>query len=449
MAYTYGSVANCKVRNGQTRTEYEVRLGYEVQSQSVANNTSTVKLRLECRSISSSYTTKGSSGLTSKIDGTTVKNNAAVDMSSTNTWQNFGERTITVTHNADGTYSASKSGSFTCTAGSSNYSLSSGSASVTVKPATIPRASTPTLSSSSVTMGSSVTITTNRASSNFTHTLKYSFGNTSGTIATGVGASYTWTPPTSLASQITNKLNGTCTITCETYNGSTLLGTKTVTMTLSVPSASVPTLSASSVEMGKSVTITTNRKAANFTHILYFSFGTISWRTISTGVGASVSWTPTIDLASQIPNTTSGTCTIYCETYNNGIYVGTQAITLTLTVPASVVPTISSISVSEGSSTIPSSWGVYVQGKSKLQVTITASGASGSTISTYKTTGIDSNTYWASSFVSSLLQGTGTKTITAKVVDSRPALQYRAQSHELARTSHVYRYPTKPRATYR
>lgn len=77
--------------------------------------------------------------MTSKIDGTTVKNNAAVDMSKTNTWQNFGERTITITHNANGTYSASKSGSFTCTAGSSNYSLSSGSASVTVAPATIPR----------------------------------------------------------------------------------------------------------------------------------------------------------------------------------------------------------------------------------------------------------------------------------------------------------------------
>ena len=139
MAYTYGSVTNCKVRNGQTRTEYECRLGYQVNSQSIENNTSNVTLRLECRSVSSSYVTKGSSGLTSVIDGSTVKSNASVDMSNTNTWQNFGERTITITHNADGTCSVSKSGSFTCTAGSSNYSLSSGSASVTVAPATIPR----------------------------------------------------------------------------------------------------------------------------------------------------------------------------------------------------------------------------------------------------------------------------------------------------------------------
>ena len=176
MAFTYGTVTNCKVRNGQTRKEYECRLGYEVQSQSIANNTSSVKLKLECRSISSSYNTKGSRGLTSKIDGTTVKNNAAVDMSDTKTWQNFGERTITVTHNSNGTYSASKNGSFTCTAGSSNYSLSSGSASVTVSPATIPRyfSSTPTISVKSKTTTS---VTINWTTPENCSTVQYKIGD--------------------------------------------------------------------------------------------------------------------------------------------------------------------------------------------------------------------------------------------------------------------------------
>ena len=136
---TYGSITNCKVRNGTTRSEYQCRIGYEVNSQSIENNTSSITLRLECRSINSSYQTKGSSGLTTYVDGTKVKDNAAVDMSNTNVWQNFGERTITVTHNSDGTYSSSKSGSFTCSAGSSQYSLASGSASVTVNPPQIPR----------------------------------------------------------------------------------------------------------------------------------------------------------------------------------------------------------------------------------------------------------------------------------------------------------------------
>ena len=250
MAYTYGSVTNCKVRNGQTRKEYECRLGYEVQSQSIENNTSSVKLRLECRSISSSYTTKGSSGLTSVIDGATVKNNASVDMSNTNTWQNFGERTITITHNANGTYSASKSGSFTCTAGSSNYSLSSGSASVTVKPATIPRASTPTLSASSVAMGSSVTINTNRVSDSFNHTITYKFGSATGTIASGVGDSTHWKPVLDLANQVPNGREGTCEITCQTYNGSNLVGTKTTTLKLIVPDTVKPVINSVTISEG-------------------------------------------------------------------------------------------------------------------------------------------------------------------------------------------------------
>lgn len=142
MAFTYGSVTNCKVRNGQTRKEYECRLGYEVQSQSIADNTSVVKLRLQVRSIKSNYNTRGANQTTT-IDGSILSANT-FDMGDTNTWQTFGERTITVTHNANGKYSASKSGSFTTTVNSSfsEYALKSGSASVTVAPATIPRYAT-------------------------------------------------------------------------------------------------------------------------------------------------------------------------------------------------------------------------------------------------------------------------------------------------------------------
>ena len=48
-------------------------------------------------------------------------------------------------------------------------------------------------------MGSAVTIYTNRVSTSTTHTLLYTFGNTSGTIATNVGASVNWTPALTLA----------------------------------------------------------------------------------------------------------------------------------------------------------------------------------------------------------------------------------------------------------
>lgn len=163
MAFTYGSTTNCKVRNGQTRSEYECRLGYQVNSQSIANNTSNVTLRLEVRSIKSGYNTRGANQTTT-IDGSSLSAKT-FDMSNTNTWQTFGERTITVTHNTNGTYSASKSGSFTTTVNSSfsEYALKSGSASVTVAPATIPRYAT---SNQSLNSRTAYSITMNWSSDN-------------------------------------------------------------------------------------------------------------------------------------------------------------------------------------------------------------------------------------------------------------------------------------------
>ena len=55
MAFTYGTITNAKSSGGQVITQYQVRLGYELQSQDIENNTSSIKLQLEVRSTSSSY----------------------------------------------------------------------------------------------------------------------------------------------------------------------------------------------------------------------------------------------------------------------------------------------------------------------------------------------------------------------------------------------------------
>lgn len=88
---------------------------------------------------------------------------------------------------------------------------------------TIPRASS--VSATAVNLGSATTVSISRASSSFTHTLTYSFGSATGTIATKTSStSVSWTPPLSLANQIPSATSGTCTITCTTYNGSTSIG---------------------------------------------------------------------------------------------------------------------------------------------------------------------------------------------------------------------------------
>ena len=109
------------------------------------------------------------------------------------------------------------------------------SGSQTVSLTTIPRASEPTVSPESVELGRSVRIYTNWKASDFTHTLRYSMGEDSGTIASGVGESADWTVPMELAKQIPAAVTGEVTIFCDTYSGSTLVGTKSTALEVTVP----------------------------------------------------------------------------------------------------------------------------------------------------------------------------------------------------------------------
>ena len=132
-------------------------------------------------------------------------------------------------------------------------------------------------------------------------------------------------------------------------------------------SVSMPTAT-----MGSEVTISINPAVDQFTHTLAYSFGSASG-TITTKTSLlAVKWTPALTLANQIPNTTSGTGTLTCYTYSGSTLIGTKSITITLKVPTSVVPTIGSFTATRVDGTVPSSWGIYVQNKSAVTLTISA-----------------------------------------------------------------------------
>lgn len=204
-----------------------------------------------------------------------------------------------------------------------------------------------------------------------------------------------------------------------TFSGSTI-GTKSGsgTGTLNtIPRATTPTVSASSVDMGGKVTINTPRASSSFTHDLAYAFAGSSYVSIATGVATSYSWTVP-DLASKIPSATSGTVTIRCITKNGSTTIGTKTVLLTAKVPASVVPTVSSVAVVEAVAGLAAQFGALIQGKSKAKVTITGAGAKGSTIKGYSAT-YQGKTYTAASFTSDFIKTAGTQTVTVKVKDSR------------------------------
>ena len=151
-------------------------------------------------------------------------------------------KSVTVSHASDGTAKAVpiqwKFGVYSDWGGYTNPS-----GGFTIELPTIPRVSDVSTTSTGV-IGSALTISINRKSSAFTHTLKYKFKDASGTIVSGTSAtSISWTPPMSLCTQIPNANSESCTITCETYSGSTLIGTSDCSIRLSVPSSVQLTLS--------------------------------------------------------------------------------------------------------------------------------------------------------------------------------------------------------------
>lgn len=103
---------------------------------------------------------------------------------------------------------------------------------------TIPRATTPTLSSTSVNIGGAITISTPRVVSTFKHNLYLVIGSTQTSIATNVATSYSWTIPNNIATQITKAKYITCKIVCDTLDGSTTIGSKSVSLTINVPNTS-------------------------------------------------------------------------------------------------------------------------------------------------------------------------------------------------------------------
>ena len=169
--------------------------------------------------------------------------------------------------------------------------------------------------------------------------------------------------------------------------------------------------------MGASITINMARASSSFDHTLTYKFGSATG-TIGSDLGTSKAWTVPLSLASQIPNGTSGTCTITCKTYNGSTLIGTKTVSFTAKVPSSVVPSISAQTISEAVSGLAAQFGGYVQNKSKLKVAITAAGSYSSTIKTYSTT-IAGKSYSGSSVTSGVLTASGTVTVKTTVTDSR------------------------------
>ncbi len=217
--------------------------------------------------------------------------------------------------------------------------------------------------------------------------------------------------------------------------------------TLHVNLTTIPRVSKVSVSagtIGSPVTINISRESSSFTHTLNYHFGELHGEIARNTTSTAVSWTPPMELCSQIPNDGSGWGTITCDTYSGGTMIGTSSAQITLHVPSSVGLTLSPgwASVAAYNAGTPAAgMSGYVQSYSKAQVAfnsgyISTANSYGAGIKSYRV--VYDGKDIASPYITPTLQRSGAFSITCYVTDTRD----RTQSESLSFTVQEYTSPT-------
>lgn len=230
---------------------YRIRLWLDQVGQDIAGNSSQVRVRLALLNTTTTFSGYSCSAYVD-LNGQRLNWSGSPNMTGYNQTVWLIDQTITVGHNADGTKSFGFSAQFSGSGGWSPGTLTIGSGVFTLT--TIPRTSS--VSGQTTAVGSTMVITINRSSSGFTHTLRYGFGLKSDTIATNVGANYSWAVPENFAEEMPSSTSARGTIWCDTYSGSTKIGTSSYIFTVTVPDSMKPTLTSISL-------VDTNAKVAS------------------------------------------------------------------------------------------------------------------------------------------------------------------------------------------
>ena len=201
-------------------------------------------------------------------------------------------------------------------------------------------------------------------------------------------------------------------------------GNKTLSISITLPTIAKPsTCTISGSELGKEVTLTVSSSNSAFKHKAEYAFENSGYKSIGENLGTEIKFIPSIDLAAQVPNASSGKLKVKLTTFNGTTQIGSPyevEKTLTIAATSDTKPVAGTLAVTATSdnSTIKS-WGVFVKGYSKASVTLSgASAKHGATIKSYSISGGGLTNSTANPSVTPVLTATSV-TFTGKVTDSR------------------------------
>ncbi len=235
---TSGTISNA------FRTGYKVQISWSVNSQNVANNTSNVTVHAQLVSTGSSYNINSSATKNGSltINGSTYNFTFNAGLSGGQT-KTVYSKTVDIPHNSDGTktFAMSTTLGINVTLSGTYWGNVTANGNGTLN--SIPRTSSMSLSTTSIDAGNTITVNINRASTAFTHQVFYSFGSKRVTISNNASTSAQYTIPLDHLTVIPNNTSGTATISVDTYNGSTYIGSTSQNFTINVPASVKPSFS--------------------------------------------------------------------------------------------------------------------------------------------------------------------------------------------------------------
>lgn len=235
--------------NGSSGSKYTIRLYYVLNSQNISGNTSniTVYATLQrndgyANSAYNGYENQNHTMLT--VAGTKrVDKNFILDTRNSKV-QELSRWTGNISHNADGTKTIALAASFT----SAMSSLTGGSVSTNWTLPAIPRVSDFNLIPDTVDAGQLMKIQVLDSSRTLAHTVTITLGSYKQVIEYAPGdVSHDFRPPPDWCNAIPNATSAAATVTVTTKSGSTVLGSKSKTLTIRVPSIIVPSAGTLSV----------------------------------------------------------------------------------------------------------------------------------------------------------------------------------------------------------
>lgn len=176
------------------------------------------------------------------------------------------------------------------------------------------------------------------------------------------------------------------------------------------------TLNVSGGTLGEAQTITADRKVSSFTHTLTWECGSYSGTIATKSTATSWSFTPPLELANTATQLFPAGVYFKLTTYNGSTVVGTSDQTVVMKIPASIKPTCT-VNITDPTG-YSDTYGGYIQNKSKMKITVTATPAYGSPITGYSIIA-NGNTYSDNPATTNVITTSGSNTITCKATDKR------------------------------